>query len=102
MRDEHFRKVFWFCVMVTIIALAYVFLITFFVIPEKNMRHADTALGFLLGTLVSSSIGYLMGGSPTMQSKKPPAQEEGTTTAEISANIRTRPKKTKETKEPEK
>ena len=63
------------------IILAYVLLITFISIPEKNQRFVDITLAFLLGVLSNAS-SYLTGGNP--QKKAP---EIGNTTAEISATI---------------
>lgn len=57
-----------FGLIVTICVLTYVFAITFFDIPEKNIRFADTIIGFLLGIL-SSIIGFFFGSSDTTKNK---------------------------------
>lgn len=41
----------------------YIFAITFMVIPKENVRFADTILGFLLGTVVSTVIYFFFGTS---------------------------------------
>ena len=86
--NDHFNKIFWYIVGITAVAFSYVFVITFISIKETNLRFADTALGFILGTVLGSAISYLLGGSP-MPPKKPTTS--GTTTAEVTANITTTP-----------
>ncbi|HTN47193.1 MAG TPA: hypothetical protein VL098_12665 [Flavipsychrobacter sp.] len=77
-------KIFWFLTIATGFVFVYVIAITFFNIPQQNLRFVDNTLGFLLGTVVSTSIAYYAGGAPD---KKAP--HEGTTTADISASITT-------------
>jgi len=48
---------------------AYLFGITFFSIPEENIRYADTVLGFILGTVISQIIGFYFGSSKSSQNK---------------------------------
>lgn len=50
-------------------AAVYIFWITFAPIPEKNLRFADTILGFLLGTLVSTIIYFYFGTSRSNKAK---------------------------------
>jgi VIT1/CCC1 family predicted Fe2+/Mn2+ transporter len=44
-------------------AVAYVGFITFGVIPDKNVRFADTILGFILGTVVATMLNFWFGSS---------------------------------------
>lgn len=44
-------------------AVAYVGFITFGVIPDKNIRFADTILGFILGTVVATVLNFWFGSS---------------------------------------
>jgi hypothetical protein len=44
-------------------AVAYVGFITFSVIPEQNVRFADTILGFILGTVVATMLNFWFGSS---------------------------------------
>lgn len=44
-------------------AMLYLFGVTFFHIPEKNQHIVDTAVGFLLGTIIAGFIGYFYGSS---------------------------------------
>ena len=55
--------VFWFGVAITIVSITYVFLITWLPIPEDNLRFADTALGFILGSLLSQVVNFFFGSS---------------------------------------
>lgn len=87
--NDHFDKIFWYIVGVSVVAFAYVFVITFMPIKETNLRFADTALGFMLGTVVASGINYLLGGSPGAIKKPQPLA--GTTTADVTAHITTTP-----------
>lgn len=48
---------------------AYIAFITFAVIPEKNVRFADTILGFILGTAVASMFTYFYGSSNSSKAK---------------------------------
>jgi hypothetical protein len=80
-QKDHFDKTFWYTVGCTFFGLLYVFLITFTPIPKENVRFADTALGFFLGTLIANCVNYLTGGNPGPQKKQP--QDSTTTTASI-------------------
>lgn len=42
---------------------AYMFLVTFVGVPDTSMRFADTILGFMLGTVVTTIISYFFGSS---------------------------------------
>ena len=41
----------------------YIMLMTFLPIPTDNIRFADTSLGFVLGSILSTVITYYLGGS---------------------------------------
>ena len=47
----------------SIAAVLYVGFITFGVIPDKNVRFADTILGFILGTVVATMLNFWFGSS---------------------------------------
>ncbi len=47
----------------SVAAVAYVGFITFGVIPDKNIRFADTILGFILGTVVATMLNFWFGSS---------------------------------------
>lgn len=61
--NSHFEKIFWFVVSSVAMVMIYIFAITFFPIPKENVRFADTALSFLMGTVVGNGIGYFLGGN---------------------------------------
>ena len=52
-----------FASAITTLAFAYCFCVTFITIPERNVRIADTILGFLLGTAVAAIINFYFGSS---------------------------------------
>jgi hypothetical protein len=70
MQQDHFKYIFWYIVGTTTIVLTYIFIITFITIPKENIRFADTAQGFLLGSVLGAGLAYLVGGNPTTNSKK--------------------------------
>jgi len=57
-RFTMYLTVFW-----SVAAVAYVGFITFSIIPEPNVRFADTILGFILGTVVSTVLNFWFGSS---------------------------------------
>jgi len=57
-RFTMYLTVFW-----SVAAAAYVGFITFGVIPDNNVRFADTILGFILGTVVSTVLNFWFGSS---------------------------------------
>lgn len=57
-RFTMYLTVFW-----SVAAVAYVGFITFGVIPDKNVRFADTILGFILGTVVATMLNFWFGSS---------------------------------------
>lgn len=44
-------------------AAVYIGFITFSVIPDKNVRFADTILGFILGTVIATMLNFWFGSS---------------------------------------
>ena len=64
-QDDKFVKrfIYYFASITTLVTFSYIFLITFGNIPEKNIRFADTVLGFLLGTLLATIITFFYGTS---------------------------------------
>lgn len=57
-RFTMYLTVFW-----SVAAVAYVGFITFGAIPDNNVRFADTILGFILGTVVSTVLNFWFGSS---------------------------------------
>ena len=64
------QYVFWFIVGSSLAVFCYVFAITFLPIPEKNIRHADTALAFFMGTVLGGGMAYYVGASPDKKDNK--------------------------------
>lgn len=88
MKNNQETRVYWLLSILIGSAVLYNFLVTFLPIPKENLRFADTAQGFFLGTLISAIVSYYTGSSP----KETKPTEPGTTTAEISATIHTETK----------
>ncbi len=44
-------------------AAGYIAAVTFWPVPESNIRIVDTILGFLLGTIVATVMNYWLGSS---------------------------------------
>jgi len=57
-RFTMYLTIFW-----SVSAVAYVGFITFGVIPDKNVRFADTILGFIQGTVVATMLNFWFGSS---------------------------------------
>lgn len=55
--------------ILTAVTMIYVFAITFIDIPQANVRFADTILGFLLGTVLSTIVFFFFGSSRNNQKK---------------------------------
>lgn len=70
-QDDTFSKryVYYLATFWSLVAVGYIFLITFLTIPEANIRFADTTLGFLLGTIVATIINYFFGSSKSSSDK---------------------------------
>lgn len=68
--EKHFNQIFYFlCASVAFVFL-YIGAITFLPIPKENIRFADTALSFLMGTVVGGAYGFLVTGSAINYEKK--------------------------------
>jgi hypothetical protein len=71
-QDDTFSKrfVMYLATFWSIMAVIYIFLITFTNIPETNVRFADTILGFLLGTVVATILNFFLGSSAGSKAKQ--------------------------------
>lgn len=56
-------------------AFAYVGAVTFLPLPAENARFADTVLGFILGTVMATPIGFFYGSSKSSQTKDQAMQD---------------------------
>jgi hypothetical protein len=70
-QDDLFAKrfVYYFATAIFALTAVYIAAITFATIPDKNLRFADTILGFLLGTLLATIINFFYGTSKSSQNK---------------------------------
>ena len=57
------RFVYYFAIYWSLIASLYIGFITFAQIPQTSIRFADTILGFLLGTVITTVMQYFYGSS---------------------------------------
>jgi len=63
------RFIYYYAIFWSISAVLYIAFITFGEIPEANIRYADTVLGFLLGTIIATIVGYFYGSSRSSYNK---------------------------------
>lgn len=63
------RFVYYFAIAIFTVTSLYIAAITFGSVPEKNLRFADTILGFLLGTLLTTIINFFYGTSKGSKEK---------------------------------
>ena len=64
-QEDKFSKrfIYYFAIFWSVFAVVYLTGITFIEIPKENVRFADTTVGFLLGTVVATLIGFFYGNS---------------------------------------
>lgn len=66
-KQKHF--LFHFAYMWSAFSMLYIAAASFLEIPDKNQHIVDTAVGFLLGTIVAGFIGYFYGSSHSSKDK---------------------------------
>jgi len=64
MDDKKFNKIFAYICGSSLLAFIYIFAITFVVYPESKSNVVMIILGFLLGNVIGSGIGFLLSGNP--------------------------------------
>lgn len=52
-----------FAIFWSVFAATFLFTVTFIDVPPENQRNVDTVLGFLLGTVITTIIGFFFGNS---------------------------------------
>ena len=65
---EDFLEFFAFVIYCT--SIVYVYMVTFCHIPEENMRNADTCLGFLMGSALTTVLTHLFKEGEKEEKKK--------------------------------
>ena len=63
------RFIYYFAIGWSLASASYIAAITFGNIPADNIRFADTILGFLLGTLISTIVQFFYGSSSSSRNK---------------------------------
>lgn len=56
-------SILWMALGCLTLGIVYIFLVTFTEIPETNQRYADTVLGFVMGTIISTILNFYFGSS---------------------------------------
>lgn len=85
-----FKHLFWFGATLTFFAFTAMMALIFIPIPVENREMALGTLGFIQGSMLTTSVGFLLTGNVgSLLGKKQPNTPDGTTTAEISATITT-------------
>ena len=71
MQDDVFSKrfLYYYAAISTLISFVYIFLITFVEIPEDSLRFADTILGVVIGTILSTITQFFFGSSQGSRDK---------------------------------
>lgn len=64
------RFVYIYATAITALTFIYIFGVTFFEIPESNIRIVDTTLGFLLGVSLSAIVQFFFGSSQGSSDKQ--------------------------------
>lgn len=64
-QEDKFSKrfIYYFAMFWSAFSVVYLACITFIQIPSANIRFADTIVGFLLGTIIATIIGFFYGNS---------------------------------------
>lgn len=70
-QDDTFSKrfIYYFAMFWSAFAVIYIGCITFVEIPTNNVRFADVIIGFLLGTIIATIIGFFYGNSIKKENK---------------------------------
>jgi hypothetical protein len=70
-QDDLFAKrfIYGFAVFWSLFAMVFFGFVTFGEVPEKNLRMADTILGFLIGTAISGNFNFFLGTTYRNQKK---------------------------------
>lgn len=70
-QDDVFSKrfIYYYASFWSLCAAVYIGFITFGSIPDSNIRFADTILGFLLGTVISTIVQFFFGSSMSSKNK---------------------------------
>ena len=70
-QDDMFSKrfIYWLAAGSLLLGFAYVFFITFATIPESNQRFADTILGVVIATIITTIYNFFFGSSDGSKKK---------------------------------
>lgn len=70
-QSDNFTKrfIYWLAAGSLVLGFAYVFFITFWEIPEANIRFADTILGVVIATIITTIYNFFFGSSDGSKKK---------------------------------
>ena len=70
-QDDLFAKrfIYGFAIFWSLFAMVFFVFVTFGEVPEKNLRMADTILGFLIGTAIAGIFNFFLGTTYRSQKK---------------------------------
>lgn len=87
-QDDKFVKrfIYYYATFITLVTFAFIFVIIFVKIDDKNMRIVDTVLGFLLGVSLSAIIQFFFGSSKGSSEKQQHINDLTSQLAEMSKN----------------
>lgn len=78
MQDEqHFSKLFWFCVGAVAVGLGFLMSLCYFPIPKGSERFADNVQGFIEGSVVTAALAFLLGGNLPTKKTSPTVLQTG-------------------------
>lgn len=70
-QEDKFSKrfIYYLTSFLIITGIGYLFMVSFLVTPKENQRIVDTALGFIMGTVISSVIAFFYSSTKTSNEK---------------------------------
>lgn len=63
------RFLYWLAASSLLLGFTYIFVITFLTIPEQNQRFADTILGVVIATIITTIYNFFFGSSKGSKDK---------------------------------
>jgi hypothetical protein len=71
-QSDNFSKrfIYYYAIFWGVVSAAFIFIILFAEIPEKNSHYVDTLMGFLIGTIISTIIAFFYGSSKGSMDKQ--------------------------------
>lgn len=78
--QQHFNKLFYFCIGCVAVGLTFLIALCFLPIPKGSERFADNCQGFFQGSIVTAAMSFLLGGNiPTNKKVDAPVVNQADT-----------------------